>query len=48
MLNLATTKNTDADTLYLYLTLAALMLVMMIVAAIYYHFKNRRQITQAL
>lgn len=42
MIILATTKNTDIDTFYLYLTLAALMLVMMIVAAVYYHFKNRR------
>ena len=42
MLNLATTKNTDADTFFLYLTLAALMLIMMMVAAVYYHFKNKK------
>lgn len=42
MFRLVATKNTDADAFYLYLTLAALMLIMMILAAIYYHFKNRR------
>jgi hypothetical protein len=42
MFRLAATKNTDADNFYMYLTLAALMLVMMILVAVYYHLKNRR------
>ena len=42
MFRLAATNNDDIGTFYLYLTLAALMLVMMIVAAVYYHFKNKK------
>ena len=42
MFRLVATNNNDIGTFYMYLTLAALMLVMMIVVAVYYHFKNRR------
>lgn len=42
MFRLVATNNNDIDNFYMYLALATLMLFMMIVAAVYYHFKNKK------